>query len=153
VFALGLALLCFLPAPGTLIAAGIACGAGHGSFFPVMNALTVTRTPFHLQGLAVSLYTAALDLGQTLGTPIGGAIARAAGYRAMFAVMAAASVGGLVLMIRDRRRVAAVGLLPLVAGLVLARPAAADWPALTSGPLADDSQHAFTREAHVERGW
>lgn len=106
VFGLGLALLCFLPAPGALIAAGIACGAGHGSLFPVMNALTVGRTPFHLQGLAVSLYTAALDLGQTLGTPIGGAIARAAGYRVMFATMAVAALGGLALMVLDRRRIA-----------------------------------------------
>jgi predicted MFS family arabinose efflux permease len=53
------------------------------------------------------LYTAALDFGETLGTPIGGAIAWAAGYRVMFACMALASVVGLSLMASDQRRVAA----------------------------------------------
>jgi len=55
----------------------------------------------------VSLYTAALDFGETLGTPVGGAIARVAGYRVMFAFMALASVAGLSLMASDRRRAAA----------------------------------------------
>jgi len=68
----------------------------------VLNALAVGRTPAHLQGTVVSLYTAALDLGETVGTPIGGVIAWAAGYRVMFACMALASLGGLMLMARDR---------------------------------------------------
>src|SRR5207249_2674853 len=38
VFALGLAALCLLPQRGVLVAAGMACGAGHGSLFPVLNA-------------------------------------------------------------------------------------------------------------------
>ncbi|HSV06070.1 MAG TPA: MFS transporter [Candidatus Binatus sp.] len=102
VFALGLAALCLLPLRGVLVLAGIACGAGHGSLFPVLNALAVGRTPAHLQGTVVSLYTAALDLGETVGMPIGGAIAWAVGYRVMFACMALASLGGLLLMATDR---------------------------------------------------
>ena len=104
IFALGLAALCLLPRPGVLVAAGMACGAGHGSLFPVLNGLTVTRTPARFHGTVVSLYTAALDGGAVLGTPLCGAIAHAAGYRAMFAAMAAASLTGLLVMTRDARR-------------------------------------------------
>ena len=43
VFAAGLALLALLPAPGLMLLSGIACGAGHGSLFPVMNALAVAH--------------------------------------------------------------------------------------------------------------
>ena len=104
VFGLGLAALCLLPRPGALVAAGMACGAGHGSLFPVLNGLAVTRTPPRFQGTAVSLYTAALDGGAVLGTPLCGAIAQAAGYRTMFAAMAAACLAGVLLMIGDARR-------------------------------------------------
>jgi len=104
VFALGLAVLCLLPHPGVLVAAGMACGAGHGSLFPVLNGLAVTRTPPRFHGTVVSLYTAALDGGAVLGTPLCGAIARAAGYRTMFAAMAAACLAGILFMMGDARR-------------------------------------------------
>src|SRR5436309_780240 len=104
VFALGLAALCLLPQRGVLVAAGMACGAGHGSLFPVLKGLAVARTPARFHGTVVSLSTAALDGGAVLGTPLCGAIAHTAGYRAMFAVMAAASLAGLLLMTRDARR-------------------------------------------------
>jgi predicted MFS family arabinose efflux permease len=107
VFALGLVILCLLPMRGILVLGGIACGAGHGSLFPVLNALAVARTPARLQGTVVSLYTAALDFGEMLGTPIGGAIAWAAGYRVMFGFMALASLAGLGLIATDQRRAAA----------------------------------------------
>jgi MFS family permease len=104
IFAAGLAALVMLPTPGILVLAGIACGAGHGSLFPVLNGIGLGRTPVHLHGSVVSLYTAALDLGAVLGTPLCGALARAAGYRAMFGTMAVASVVALGLMASDRRR-------------------------------------------------
>ena len=104
VFAAGLALLALLPAPGLMLLSGIACGAGHGSLFPVMNALAVARTPPRLHGTVVSLYTGALDLGSVLGTPIGGAIAWAAGYRVMFLVAAASCVVASTLMASDPHR-------------------------------------------------
>jgi MFS family permease len=152
VFAAGLAVLSLLPLPGVLLAAGIACGAGHGSLFPVLNGLAVTRTPPRFHGTVVSLYTAALDGGAVLGTPLCGAIARAAGYRAMFGAVALATLGGVVLMERDRRRLlrvtAASGLV-----LLLAAPAhGATWPALASGPLQDNSflvEEAYNQEPGV----
>jgi MFS family permease len=104
VFALGLGALCLLPAPGVLVLAGIACGAGHGSIFPVLNGLAVARTPARLHGTMVALYTGALDGGAVLGTPLCGAVARAAGYRAMFALMAALNLAGVILLAVDRRK-------------------------------------------------
>jgi MFS family permease len=104
VFAFGLSALALLPAPGLLVVTGIACGIGHGSLFPVLNALAVSRVPARLAGSVVSLYTAALDLGAVLGIPACGAIARTLGYRTMFVVMAAASLVGLVLMAVDHER-------------------------------------------------
>ncbi len=103
IFALGLGGLCLLPAPGMLVLAGIACGAGHGSLFPVLNALAVERTPLPLHGTVVSLYTGAMDLGGVLGTPACGLVARAYGYRTMFALTALTGLAGLALMARDWR--------------------------------------------------
>jgi predicted MFS family arabinose efflux permease len=103
-FAIGLAVLAFLPAPGVLLLAGVACGAGHGSLFPLLNALAVARTPVRLHGTVVSLYTGAIDLGAVLGTPIGGAVAHLAGYPAMFLLTALACVGALALMASDPHR-------------------------------------------------
>ncbi len=107
VFALGLAGLAFLPAPGLLVATGIACGLGHGTLFPVLNALAITRAPARLQGTVVSLHTGALDLGAVVGTPLCGVLAEWVGWRAMFATMGAACFSGVVLMALDpakRRR-------------------------------------------------
>jgi len=104
VFAAGLAALTVVPRPGALLVAGIACGAGHGTLFPVLNALAVSRTPPHLHGTTVSLYTAAMDLGGVVGTPLCGALARLFGYRTMFAAVALASVLAVTLMRADARR-------------------------------------------------
>lgn len=110
VFALGLAGLAFLPAPGLLVLCGIACGAGHGTLFPVLNALAISRAPANLQGTVVSLHTAALDLGAVVGTPLCGIVAEVLGWRPMFVLMSVASLAGLVCMATDprRRRVVAV---------------------------------------------
>lgn len=102
-YAAGLTTLRLMPAPGVLVAAGAACGIGHGSLFPVLSALAVSRTPLRLHGTAVSLVTAVLDLGAVLGTPFCGLVAHRVGYPAMFTVMALASLCGLCLMVADRR--------------------------------------------------
>ena len=104
VFAVGLAGICFFPLPGSLVLAGMACGAGHGSLFPVLNALSVSRAPAHLHGIVISLHTASLDLGGVVGTPICGAVAHAFGYRTMFAMVAGGALCGLAIMLWDRAR-------------------------------------------------
>ncbi len=104
IFAVGLAGICLFPLPGSMVLAGIACGAGHGSLFPVLNALSVSRAPAHLHGIVISVHTGALDLGGVVGTPVCGAIARAFGYRTMFATAALGALCGLAIMLWDRRR-------------------------------------------------
>lgn len=108
VFAAGLAGLATLPtdagpaATWTLVACGVGCGAGHGSLFPVLNALAVSRGPAGKQGAVVGLHTAAIDAGAVLGMPLCGVLAEALGYPAMYLVTALACLAGLVLMVRDR---------------------------------------------------
>jgi MFS family permease len=104
VFGAGLFGLAFLPAPGLLVLSGIACGAGHGTLFPVLNALASHRAPAGLAGTVVSLHTAAVDLGAVLGTPICGLIAQVLGYPSMFAVSALACGAGTWLVMSDPLR-------------------------------------------------
>jgi MFS family permease len=103
-FAAGLAGICLFPLPGSMVLAGMACGAGHGSLFPVLNALSVSRAPAHLHGVVISVHTASLDLGGVIGTPICGALAQGLGYRAMFATVAGGALCGLGIMLWDRAR-------------------------------------------------
>jgi MFS family permease len=113
VFAVGLFALAFVPAPGLLVLCGIACGAGHGTLFPVLNALASQRAPAGLQGTVVSLHTAAVDLGAVAGTPLCGLLADAFGYPTMFMASAVACVLGSWVMgsdpVRERRAVVVGG--------------------------------------------
>jgi MFS family permease len=104
IFAVGLVTLGFLPSPGVLVLSGIACGAGHGTLFPVLNALATQRAPAGLQGTVVSLHTAAIDLGAVAGTPLCGALAQWVGYPAMFTVSAVACLAGCWLIGSDPMR-------------------------------------------------
>ncbi len=104
IFGLGLAGLVRLPAPGVLVLCGAACGLGHGTLFPVLNALAITRAPGRLQGTVVSLHTAALDLGAVVGTPLCGLLAERAGFPVMFQIMGAACLLGAGLMAMDPAR-------------------------------------------------
>ena len=107
IFGFGLAALALLPAPGILVLSGIACGAGHGTLFPVLNALAISRAPARLQGTVVSLHTAALDLGAVVGTPLCGFLAEFAGWRPMFALTGLACLSGVALMAIDPARATA----------------------------------------------
>jgi predicted MFS family arabinose efflux permease len=86
-----------------LVLCGVACGAGHGSLFPVLNALALSRGPAHKQGAVVGLHTAAIDVGAVLGMPVCGIVAYRLGYPTMWTMMALACLAGLVLMARDER--------------------------------------------------
>jgi predicted MFS family arabinose efflux permease len=88
-----------------LVLSGIGCGLGHGSLFPVLNALALSRAPAGRQGAVVGLHTAAIDAGAVVGMPLCGIIAQAFGYPVMFSTMALACVAGIVLMAGDARRV------------------------------------------------
>lgn len=87
-----------------LVLAGVGCGLGHGSLFPVLNALALARAPIGRQGAVVGLHTAAIDAGAVVGMPLCGFLAEAFGYPVMFATIALACVAGIVLMAEDGRR-------------------------------------------------
>jgi predicted MFS family arabinose efflux permease len=87
-----------------LVLSGIGCGLGHGSLFPVLNALALSRAPAGRQGAVVGLHTAAIDAGAVLGMPLCGVLAEAYGYPVMFSTMALACVAGIGLMAGDARR-------------------------------------------------
>ena len=109
VFAAGLAGLAGLPyvasglTTSLLVLSGMACGAGHGSLFPVLNALAISRAPAGKQGAVVGLHTAAIDVGAVLGTPLCGFLAERLGYPAMYGTMGLASLAGVGLMAKDAR--------------------------------------------------
>jgi predicted MFS family arabinose efflux permease len=86
-----------------LVLSGIGCGLGHGSLFPVLNALALSRAPAGRQGAVVGLHTAAIDAGAVLGMPLCGVLAEAYGYPVMFSTMALACVAGIGLMAMDAR--------------------------------------------------
>ena len=106
-FAAGLAATPFTSAPPSLIAIGALCGVGHGYAFPILNVLVVARTPARVRGAVVSLYTAMIDLGQTVGAPLFGAIATVS-FPAMFTTAAVALVvAALGMALLDRPTVLA----------------------------------------------
>ena len=111
VFAVGLVALRGVPAPGVLIACAVACGIGHGTLFPVLGALATMRAPVGMQGTVMGLYTGSLDLGGVVGIPVCGALAHVAGYPAMFTMVGGACMGGVMMLLIDRRHrgVAAIG--------------------------------------------
>jgi len=88
-YAIGLAATPFTASTPGLLAIGALCGAGHGYAFPILNVLAVARTPAHVRGAVVSLYTAMIDLGQMVGAPLLGAIAMV-GFPQMFLTASAA---------------------------------------------------------------
>jgi predicted MFS family arabinose efflux permease len=103
---LGLAMLPTLAGTSSTLAlmgSGGLCGLGHGSLFPVLNALAISRGPSAKQGAVVGLHTAAIDAGAVIGMPLCGLVADRAGYPAMWILMSLACCGGLVLMARDAR--------------------------------------------------
>ena len=106
-FAAGLAATPLASTPASLLAIGALCGVGHGYAFPILNVLVVARTPARVRGAVVSLYTAMIDLGQTVGAPLFGAIATVS-FPAMFATAAVALVGAaLGMALLDRPTVLA----------------------------------------------
>jgi len=108
-YGVGLAVTPFTSLPAALLAIGALCGAGHGYAFPILNVLAVARTPAHVRGAVVSLYTAMIDLGQMVGAPLLGAIAMAS-FPAMFLTAAGAlGAAALAMQMVDRPAVIDAG--------------------------------------------
>jgi predicted MFS family arabinose efflux permease len=101
-FGTGVAVTPFTTSARALLVIGALCGAGHGYAFPILNVLAVARTPAAVRGAVVSLYTAMIDLGQTVGAPLLGAIATLS-YPAMFLTAGGAlAVAAAAMQLADR---------------------------------------------------
>lgn len=76
--------------------AGLLAGFAHGVCFPVLTGQAVTRTPSHLRGAAMSLFTALWDLTKLLLVPLAGWVADVSSDAGMLLLGAAAAVVGLM---------------------------------------------------------
>jgi predicted MFS family arabinose efflux permease len=104
--AAGLYLVARLDSLAVLGAAGLLCGMGHGYLFPILSGMAIEGTDRRTRGSAMSFFTAVFDLGQMLGPPFFGVVAKAAGYPAMFlcamAGVAATLAGWVVTNLSER---------------------------------------------------
>ncbi|MCC6647614.1 MAG: MFS transporter [Polyangiaceae bacterium] len=91
--------------PRVMEISGFLCGVGHGFVFPIILGMVVTRARERERGAALSVFTALFDLGNVIGGPLLGVVARGAGYGAMFVTAAALAAGGLLALVAlDRPR-------------------------------------------------
>lgn len=77
-----------------LICSGLAAGLGYGVIYPALNALALKRLVAAARGRGLSVVTAAIDSGSTLGAGLAGFVSDKYGYPAGFA-----AVAGLVALI------------------------------------------------------
>lgn len=96
-YALGLAMLGFVPGTLGLIIGGVFTGLGHGISYPVILGLATVRTGDGDRGTATAIFTAMFDLALFVASPIIGASIRWFGYSATFEGVAATIVLGVVL--------------------------------------------------------
>lgn len=96
-YALGLSLTAFSQSYTLFLIAGVLCGAGHGYCFPLVASQVVTRAPEVLRGLGFAVFTGLWDFCQFAIRPLCGAIADRHGDAAMYLVLTASVVAGLVL--------------------------------------------------------
>jgi len=99
--------LCIVGGATTLtmaVAGIIACGAGVALLYPATVAMTVERVPAGEHGAAVGIMTSFWDLAIVAAGPLGGLVARFAGYPAAFALAAAPGVLAALLVIGMVRR-------------------------------------------------
>ena len=93
----GLVLLGAADQLGVVIAGAIGMGAAFSLLFPSLSLVAVNRVGPERRGKAMGTFTAAFDLGMLVGSPLVGAAAAIAGYRAAFYVAAAAALACAVL--------------------------------------------------------
>ncbi len=81
--------------------AGLGFGIAHGLFYPSLNAIAVTGVAPEEQGRILALFTGAFYLGFA-GPSLLGPLAEAAGYRAVFWLVAAVTAAGVVKLARSQ---------------------------------------------------
>lgn len=63
-----------------LVLSGLTAGLGYGVIYPALNALAIGHLPAAVRGRGLSLVTASIDCGSTLGAAIAGLVSHNLGY-------------------------------------------------------------------------
>lgn len=87
-FAMGLAALAIAPGAAGFVAAGVLTGFGFGALMPCAQAIAVTRAPDSRVGYATATFYLLLDIGTGIGPIALGLVVGAAGFPAMYAILA-----------------------------------------------------------------
>jgi MFS family permease len=80
-----------------LLWSGLLAGFGHGYCFPVLTSQVISRSPEHLRGSAMSMFTSLWEVTVLFLPPIFGIIADATNHAMLFSSGALACVAGLVI--------------------------------------------------------
>jgi MFS family permease len=90
-------------ASGFIVAGGLA-GLGHGYCFPVLTSQVVTRSPEHLRGTGLTMFTSLWELSALLLTPLFGRVADLFDDATMFSLLALSGVLVLAFWVRLEHR-------------------------------------------------
>jgi MFS family permease len=102
--AVGLALIAAWATPAGLLVGTVAFALGQALAFPALMTIAIRGAPASERGSVVGTFTAFFDLAYGVGAIGLGAVVSILGYRGMFAVSAAAALGGLALLFLYARR-------------------------------------------------
>jgi MFS family permease len=103
-YALGIALVGWLPAPDGLLIGGAFTGLGHGISFPIVVTLATSRAAPGERGTTTAIFTALFDLALFGVSPLLGLVIREFGYETMFISTAVALVGGMTMFLLAEKR-------------------------------------------------
>jgi MFS family permease len=92
----------------SFLAAAFIAALGYGACQPAMQALTMKTVPNERRGAASSANYIGMDLGNLAGPMIGGIVAEALGYNAMWRIMTIPFVVGMVIMLLFRGAIARI---------------------------------------------
>jgi MFS family permease len=99
--AAGLALVSAAADLPVAILGGLLMGAGLSLLYPSLALVVLNRTETAYQGAALGAFTSFWDLGVVAGGPVAGLIVKAAGYPAMFLVLAACALASGALSLAE----------------------------------------------------
>jgi MFS family permease len=92
----GVAALAISPSLPVAIAVAVTYGFGFGSIMPTLIAIVVDKVKPGERGAALATFMAAIDIGISLGSIVGGTIAQSYGLPAVFLVAAGSCACGIV---------------------------------------------------------
>lgn len=90
--AAGVSLITRQPVDVYYLVAAALCGGAHGILFPTLTAIAIDAHPQEFRGIVTSIFTAAIELGFSLGAYLQGIAVHEKGYPFMFLVTGAMGI-------------------------------------------------------------